>query len=155
MNITPEQIRALRAGGEADQLAAEYVLGWKWYWWTAADGIHTWRKLFSPDRAPHPSYKPWTPADGDVPIATVNLELPAYSSDWDAMEQVVIQMRVRGWAWGTYSTKSGFLVGFDRTVKRGGDAKFIKERVEENGAPLAVVKAALLALIAEQEAING
>ncbi len=47
------------------------------------------------------------------------------------------------------------MVGFDKTVKRGGDAKFIKERVEESGAPLAVVKAALLALRAAQEAGNG
>ncbi len=70
------------------------------------------------------------------------------------MKQVVIQMRARDWAWGVYSTKFGFMVGFDKTVKRGGDAKFIKERVEESGAPLAVVKAALLALCAEQEAGN-
>lgn len=40
MNITPEQIRALRAGIEADRLAAEFIMGWKWYWWLAADGVH-------------------------------------------------------------------------------------------------------------------
>lgn len=155
MNITPEQIRALRAGIETDRLAAEYVMGWKWYWWQGADGIRTWRKLFSPDRAPHPSYKPWSPADGDMPVWDIGVNPPGYSSYWEAMEQIVIQMRQRGWDWGIYSTKSGFMVGFNKTVKRGGDAKFIKERVEESSAPLATVKAAILALVAEQEASNG
>lgn len=155
MNVTPEQIRALRAGVKANWLAAEFIMGWKWYWWPATSGVHEWRNLLSPDREPGPSYKPWSPADGDMPIWGTGVNPPDYSSDWNAMEQVVIQMRQRGWDWGIYSTKSGFMVGFNKTVKRGGNAKFIKERAEESGAPLAVVKAALLALCAEQEAKNG
>lgn len=149
MNITPEQIRALNAGTEADRLAAEYVMGWKWYWWLAADGIHVWRMLVSPDRAPHPSYKLWTPADGNIPISTVNLDLPAFSSEWDAMEQVVIQMRQRGWEWALFSIEAGlFVVNFrSRKGEVSGEAV-------ESGAPLATLKAALLALVAEQETSN-
>lgn len=155
MNITLEQIRALRAGIEADQLAAEYIFEWKWFYRPATpDGQIAIRMLVPSDVEPPPHLKPWTPADGECGIVEI-VRPAAFSSDWNAMEQVVIQMRQRGWEWGTYSTKSGFMVGFDKTVKRGGDAKFIKERVEENGAPLAVVKAALLALCAEHEGSNG
>lgn len=156
MNITPEQIRALRAGRTADRLAAEYVMGWKWFWWPAWDGAHKWRKLAPPDCEPHLEYKLWSPADGDMAVwNNTGVSPPDYSSDWDAMEQVVIQMRQRGWEWGMYSTKSGFMAGFSKTITLDGNAKFIKERAEESGAPLAVVKAALLALVAEKEANNG
>lgn len=153
--ITSEEVKALQVGLEADCLVAEHLLGWKWYWWTAADGIHTWRRLVSPDCAPHPSYKPWTPADGDVPIATVNLDLPNYSSDWDAMEQIVIQMHAKGWEWALFSwewalfsIEAGFVTAFRKDGGLSGEAA-------ESGAPLAVVKAALLALVAEQEVGNG
>lgn len=149
-NITPEQICALRAGIEADRLAAEYVMGWRWYWWTAWDGAHKWRKLLSPDREPGPSYKPWSPADGDMPVWDFGPDLPAYSSSWDAMEQIVIQMRAKGWEWALFSIEAGlFVVNFrSRKGEVSGD-------VVESGAPLATLKAALLALCAEQEASNG
>ena len=50
MNITPEQIRALRAGIEADRLAAEYIFEWKWV------------------------YRPATP-DGQIAIRMITLKL--------------------------------------------------------------------------------
>lgn len=149
MNITPEQIHTLHAGIEADRLTAEYVFGWKWYWWAAVDGIHTWRRLVSPDRAPHPSYRLWTLADGDIPI--FNLELPAYSSDWSAMEQVVIQMRRQGWRWTLFCNEEEpwFVASFSKPER------FIGGKAKESDAPLAAVKAALLALRAEQKPGNG
>lgn len=153
--ITPEQIRALRAGTEADRLAAEYVMGWKWYWWTAWDGAHKWRNLLSPDREPGPSYKLWTQADGDMPVWDFGPDLPAYSSSWDAMEQVVIQMRRQGWRWTLFCNEiegdeePWFVASFSKP------ALFIGGKAKASGAPLAAVQAALLALVAEQEANNG
>lgn len=154
MNITPEQIRALNAGAEADRLAAEFIMGWKWYWWQGA-GERRYRALCHPSRPPAPnrSHRWSMEEDGDIPIDTLS-KMPAFSSYWEAMEQLVIQMRQRDWEWGMYSTKSGFMAGFSKTITLDGNAKFIKERAEESGAPLAVVKAALLALVAEKEATN-
>lgn len=145
--ITPEQIRALNAGAEADRLAAEYVMGWKWYWWTAWDGAHMWRKMVPPDRQPHTSYKLWSPADGDLPVLDFSPHPPAYSSNWDAMEQIVIQMRRQGWRWTLFCNEiEGFVASFSKP------ALFIGGKAKESGAPLATLKAALLALIAEREA---
>lgn len=146
MNITPEQIRALNAGAEADRLAAEFIMGWKWYWWQGA-GERRYRALCHPSRPPAPnrSYRWSMKEDGDIPIDALS-KMPAFSSYWEAMEQIVTQMRARGFRCTIYIGTST-VVSFNNAWTCG--------EALESGAPLAAVKAALLALCAEQEASNG
>lgn len=148
--ITPEQIRALRAGIEADRLAAEYIFGWQWLYRPAKPNEQIAIRTLAPgDVEPPPHLKPWTPADGECGIVEI-VTPAAFSSEWDAMEQIVIQMRAKGWEWALFSIEAGlFVVNFrSRKGEVSGEAA-------ESGAPLATVKAALLALVAEQEANNG
>ena len=169
MNITPEQIRALNAGAEADHLAAEYIFEWKWFYRPATPDEHIAIRMLVPsDVEPPPHLKPWTPADGECGI--VEIVRPAdFSSDWDAMKQIVIQMRAKGWEWAIFSIKAGLFVvkfckgeisseavAFSTQAKATAITSPLSLRhCAESGAPLAVVKAALLALCAEQEAGNG
>lgn len=139
--ITPEQICALRAGIEADRLAAEYIFGWRWFYRPAKPNEQIALRTLAPgDVEPPQHLKPWTPADGECGIVEI-VRPAAFSSEWDAMEQIVIQMRQRGWLWLIYSTKAGFVASFGKQEPFG--------EAMESGAPLATLKAALLALCAE------
>ena len=139
--MTPEDIDKLEACRELDALIAEKVMGWKWFIGVANLGSGPKYRYLDEPRVWNPPRVEW---DGktEMPVNHPIIDTqrhPDYSSDIAAAWEVV--EKYKGWG-------SGVQV---RIVNRFAQALILEQHSQADTVPLAICRAALKALSAQQQ----